>query len=54
LIYTKYFDGSGLSEFVKLSEIGTKPKFKKIWSYNFIFAKIYLFMKKLKFNIFKS
>jgi len=54
LIYTKYYEGSGLSEFVKLSEMGTKPKFKKIWKYNFIFAKIYLLLKNLKYKAFKS
>ena len=40
LIYTKYFQGSGLSKFQKLSEIGTEPKMNKIWKYNFIFSKI--------------
>lgn len=54
LNYIKYYEGSGLSEFIKLSEIGTKPKFQKIWNYNFIFAKFYLLLKELKFNIFKS
>ena len=53
LIYNKYFNGSGLSEFIKLSEIGTKPKLEKIWSYNFIFAKIYLFLKLMKLKILK-
>ena len=54
LIYTKYFQGSGLSKFQKLSEIGTKPKMNKIWKYNFIFSKIYLLLKKIKFKIFKA
>tara|TARA_B110000037_G_C16975203_1_gene446724 strand:+ start:125 stop:757 length:633 start_codon:yes stop_codon:yes gene_type:complete len=52
LIYTKYYKGSGLSKFLKLSEMGTKPKFKKIWNYNFIFAKIYLLLKDLKYRVF--
>ena len=52
LIYTKYYKGSGLSKFLKLSEMGTKPKFKKIWNYNFIFAKIYLLLKNLKYRVF--
>ena len=54
LIYTKYFQGSGLSKFQKLSEIGTEPKMNKIWKYNFIFSKIYLLLKKIKFKIFKA
>ncbi len=54
LIYTKYYKGSGLSEFAKLSEMGTKPKFKKIWNYNFIFAKFYLLLKNLKYKAFSK
>lgn len=54
IIYIKYFHGSGLAEFKKLSELNSSPKKIKLWNYSFMFAKIYLFFKKLKFNLFKS
>ena len=53
LLYTKYYHGSGLAEFHKISEIKTKPNHEKIWNYNFIFSRIYLFIKKIKFYLFK-
>jgi len=54
LIYTKYFHGSGLSEFYKISDLYSYPNKKKIWNYNPVIAKIYLYFKKLKFYLFKS
>jgi len=47
--YTKYFMGSGLSEFLKLSEKGTAPCQKEIWNYNPIFSLFYLRLKKFIF-----
>ena len=54
LIYTKYFHGSGLSEFYKISDLNTHPNKKKIWNYNPFIAKIYLYFKKFYFYLFKS
>ena len=49
--YTKYFKGSGLSEFNKLSEVGSKPILtNKVWGYNFIIANIYLAIKKILYR----
>ncbi len=53
LLYTKYFHGSGLAEFHKLSDLYTHPNKTKIWKYNFLIAKTYLFIKKLYFLFFK-
>ena len=53
LIYTKYFHGTGLSEFYKISDLYSHPNKKKIWSYNPLIAKIYLYFKKLNFYLFK-
>jgi predicted O-methyltransferase YrrM len=49
LLYTKYFHGTGLAEFNKVSDLYVKPNNDKIWKYNFFISKIYLFLKKLKF-----
>ena len=50
--YTKYFKGSGLSEFNKLSKLGSKPIFtNNVWEYNFIIARIYLTVKKILYIV---
>ena len=49
LYYTKYYHGSGLAEFQKISDFGTLPSNESMWEYNTVFAKIYLTLKKLKF-----
>mgnify|MGYP001201918174 FL=1 len=54
LIYTKYFHGSGLAEFYKVSELNTHPNKKKIWRYNYLISRIYLLLKKINFYFFKS
>ncbi len=52
LNYVKYFKGSGISEFKKLSEIGTTAIFSdKIWKYNFLVSNVYLLLKKLIYKI---
>ena len=54
LNYIKYFKGSGISEFKKLSVIGEKPIFSNnIWKYNYIISYIYLLVKKIIYK-FKS
>ena len=48
LLYIKYFKGSGLSEYTKLSDLGSLPVLsKKIWKYNSTLGYIYLFIKKI-------
>ena len=48
LLYIKYFKGSGLSEFTKLSDLGSLPVLsKKVWKYNSALGYIYLFIKKI-------
>ena len=49
LIYTKYFSGTGLAELHKISDFHSKPNYNEIWNYNFLFSKIYLLIKKIKF-----
>ena len=50
--YTKYFKGSGMSEYKKLSEKGTLPNLSnKSWRYNLIFSQFYLFLKKIIYRI---
>ena len=52
LNYIKYFKGSGISEFKKLSEIGRVPIFSnKLWKYNYFISYIYLLIKKLSYKI---
>ena len=47
VILTKYFSGSGLSELLKISDLGTKANFdKKLYNYNSIVANTYLYLKK--------
>tara|TARA_B100000941_G_C28398430_1_gene496704 strand:+ start:87 stop:731 length:645 start_codon:yes stop_codon:yes gene_type:complete len=53
LIYIKYYHGSGLAEFQKTSNLNSLPNKIKLWDYNFIFSKIYLILKKLKFDLVK-
>ena len=47
--YTNYHAGSGLSEFIKHSELGKEANLKPIWNYNFEFSYFYKFLKKLNF-----
>ena len=48
--YTKYFTDTGLSEFYKICDKEAKPNFtKKLWTYNYYFGKIFLFLLKLKY-----
>ena len=48
LLYIKYFKGSGLSEFTKLSDLGSLPVLsKRVWKYNSTLGYIYLFIKKI-------
>ena len=48
LLYIKYFKGSGLSEFTKLSDLGSLPVLsKKVWKYNSALGYIYLLIKKI-------
>ena len=49
IVYTKYFTGSGLSKFKKISPLGTAPNLERVWKYNFIFYLIYFFLKKILF-----
>jgi len=50
--YIKYFKGSGMSEFKKLSPKGTAANFSgKTWRYSLVLSKIYLFLKKLIYKI---
>ena len=50
--YTKYFKGSGLSEFNKLSKLGSKPVLtNNVWEYSFIIARIYLAVKKILYIV---
>ena len=52
LEYIKYFKGSGMSEFKKLSELGSNLNFSnKIWKYNFFVSKIYLFLKRMLYQL---
>ena len=52
LLYVKYFKGSGLSEFTKLSDLGSLPVLsKRIWKYNSTLAYIYLFIKKILYSL---
>ena len=52
ITYIKYFNGSGLSEFKKISELGSEPIFlKNIWKYNFFVSRIYLLIKKILYII---
>ena len=45
LLYIKYFKGSGLSEFTKLSDLGSLPVLsKRVWKYNSTLGYIYLFI----------
>tara|TARA_B100001093_G_scaffold515704_1_gene592623 strand:- start:2726 stop:3355 length:630 start_codon:yes stop_codon:yes gene_type:complete len=53
LSYTKYYEGSGLAELHKNSDMGSVPISKKIWTYNYIFSQFYLLLKKIKFYLFK-
>ena len=48
--YTKYFTDTGLSEFYKICDKETNPNFtKRLWTYNYYFGKIFLFLLKLKY-----
>ena len=48
--YTKYFTDTGLSEFYKICDKVAKPNFtKSLWTYNYYFGKIFLFLLKLKY-----
>ena len=50
--YIKYFKGSGLSEFCKFSELGSKPVMtNSVWNYNFLIGNIYLALKKILYKI---
>jgi cephalosporin hydroxylase len=50
--YIKYFKGSGISEFKKISEMGTKADFSnKIWQYSLILSKVYLLIKKILYKV---
>ena len=50
--YVKYFKGSGLSEYKKHSELGTKPILnRKVWNYNSILSGIYLSLKKIIYKL---
>jgi predicted O-methyltransferase YrrM len=52
VVLTKYFSGSGLSEFFKLSKLGELPNFSsKIWSYNHFIGRIYLLLKRIIYFI---
>ncbi len=52
VVYVKYFNGSGLSEFKKISELNSQPIFSKnIWKYNFFVSKLYLLIKKILYNV---
>ena len=48
--YTKYFTDTGLSEFYKICDKEANPNFaKRLWTYNYYFGKIFLFLLKLKY-----
>ena len=47
--YTKFYKGAGLSLLEKKSLKETSINKKRIWDYNVIFSKIYLFLKKTLF-----
>jgi predicted O-methyltransferase YrrM len=52
LFYTKYYIGSGLSKFKKLSDKGSEFNLtKKLWKYNFFLSKIYIFLKKINYKV---
>lgn len=55
VILTKYFSGSGLSELLKISDLGTKANFdKKLYNYNSIVANTYLYLKKIVYHLKKK
>ena len=48
--YTKYFTDTGLSEFYKICDKEANPNFtKRLWTYNYYFGKLFLFLLKLKY-----
>ena len=48
--YTKYFTDTGLSEFYKICDKEVNPNFtKRLWTYNYYFGKIFLFLLRLKY-----
>lgn len=51
IIYTKYYIGSGLSEFIKLNNKSTPLKNMKIWKYNIFIYYIYKYLKKIIFYL---
>lgn len=50
--YIKYFRRSGLSEFKKLSDLGSELNLiNQIWNYNYLFSKIYLTLKRIIYKL---
>ena len=47
LTYMKYYVGAGLSIFKKHSKNGSIPSKNKIWRYNLILGKVYIFIKNI-------